>query len=112
MFDMRELDRARVRWQLGHHLFFSFVQSLIIICASLRKHLDNDDLAAARADIERATYVLWAVAVTFKLTGDFSQAAYDGYVRPNMFEASEETSQAPAPAVRRLCLDFDKGCCS
>jgi N-formylglutamate amidohydrolase len=29
------------------------------------------------------------VAVTFKLTGAFSQAAYDGYVRPNMFEASE-----------------------
>ena len=89
MFDLQELDQARVRWQLGHHLFFGYVQSLIIICTELTQHIDDGDLEAAREAIERATYVLWGVSVTFKLTGGFSQAAYDGYVRPNMFEASE-----------------------
>ncbi|MEM7347762.1 MAG: hypothetical protein AAF485_26310, partial [Chloroflexota bacterium] len=89
MLDMKELDRARVRWQLGHHLFFGYVQALIITCSELETHLEADDFEAARSDIERATYILWGVAVTFKLTGNFSQAAYDGYVRPNMFEASE-----------------------
>lgn len=87
--NLHELDNARVRWQLGHHLFFSYVQSLIIICSRLQQALDRHDLAAANEEIERATQVLWGVSVTFKLTGDFSQAAYEGYVRPNMFEAAE-----------------------
>ena len=89
MLDMLELDKARVRWQVGHHLFFSYVQSLIISCSKLQEHLDLGDMVGARQEIERATYILWGVSVTFKLTGGFSQAAYDGYVRPNMFEASE-----------------------
>ena len=87
MLDLRELDRARVRWQLGHHLFFGYVQALIAICSQMQMHLDNADYVAAATEIERATQVMWGVSVTFKLTGDFSQAAYDGYVRPNMFEA-------------------------
>jgi hypothetical protein len=89
MLDMQELDRARVRWQLGHHLFFTYVQTLIIICSRLNEHVEAGDWVAARENIEQATYLLWGVSVTFKLTGGFSQAAYDGYVRPNMFEASE-----------------------
>lgn len=89
MYDMQELDRARVRWQLGHHLFFSYVQALIVICDRLERFATAGELDAARREIERATYILWGVSVTFKLTGGFSQAAYDGYVRPNMFEASE-----------------------
>ncbi len=87
MFTTQELDQARVRWQLGHQLFFGYVQALIVICAELQKHLDAGDVQAARVELERATQVLWGVSVTFKLTGDFSQAAYEGYVRPNMFEA-------------------------
>ena len=89
MLNLQELDQARVRWQLGHHLFFSYVQALVVICDQLLGHLDAGDLMSAREDIERATQLLWAVSVTFKLTGNFSQAAYDGYVRPNMFDASE-----------------------
>lgn len=89
MLNMQELDQARVRWQVGHHLFFTYVQSLIIICQQLKKHVDDGNLSAAREAIEQATQVLWGVSVTFKMTGSFSQAAYDGYVRPNMFEASE-----------------------
>lgn len=89
MLDLTELDRARVRWQLGHHLFFGYIQSLIIICSDIREHFDADDLAAAREAIDHATYLMWGVSVTFKLTGGFSQAAYEGYVRPNMFEAAE-----------------------
>jgi hypothetical protein len=89
MLNLQELDQARVRWQLGHHLFFSYVQALIVICDRLQGHLDAEELILAREEIERATQLLWAVSVTFKLTGDFTQAAYDGYVRPNMFDASE-----------------------
>lgn len=89
MLDMRKLDKARVRWQLGHHLFFSYVQSLIVICDQIITAYEQEDLEGTRAGLERAIYVLWGVSVTFKLTGGFSQAAYDGYVRPNMFEASE-----------------------
>ena len=89
MLDLKELDQAKVRWQLGHHLFFGYVQSLIIICADIRAHSDAGDWVAAREAIEHATYVMWGVSVTFKLTGGFSQAAYEGYVRPNMFEAAE-----------------------
>ncbi|MEM7114026.1 MAG: hypothetical protein AAF614_16445 [Chloroflexota bacterium] len=89
MIDMQELDHARVRWQLGHHLFFSYVQSLIIVCTRLVDELAEEDWIAARQTIEDATHLLWGVSVNFKLTGDFSQAAYEGYVRPNMFEASE-----------------------
>jgi hypothetical protein len=89
MLDLRELDKARVRWQLGHHLFFGYVQSLIIICSEIKTHFDANDLVAAREAIDHATYVMWGVSVTFKLTGGFSQAAYEGYVRPNMFEAAE-----------------------
>ena len=89
MLDMRELDRARVRWQLGHHLFFAYVQSLIVICDEIAAAAEVEDWTTARKGLERATVVLWGVSVTFKLTGGFSQAAYDGYVRPNMFEASE-----------------------
>lgn len=84
-----ELDEARVRWQAGHHLFFGYVQALVIICTKLQEQLEADDIKGARASIERASQVLWGVSVTFKLTGNFSQAAYDGYVRPNMFEADE-----------------------
>ena len=89
MFALQELDQARVRWQLGHHLFFAYVQGLIIVCSELQRQLDEQDYAAARAQLDKATSLMWGVAVTFKLTGAFSQAAYDGYVRPNMFEASE-----------------------
>ena len=89
MLDLKELDQARVRWQLGHHLFFTYVQSLVIICANIRTHYDAEDWAATREAIDHATYVMWGVSVTFKLTGGFSQAAYEGYVRPNMFEAAE-----------------------
>lgn len=89
MLDLQELDKARVRWQLGHHLFFSYVQSLIVICSELKQHYDVGDIDAAREAIENATYILWGVSVTFKQTGGFSQAAYEGYVRPNMFEAAE-----------------------
>ncbi len=89
MLNMQELDHARQRWQLGHHLFFAYVQSLILICDKLQKQVETGDLHSARAAIEEATYLMWGVSVTFKLTGGFSQAAYDGYVRPNMFEASE-----------------------
>lgn len=89
MLDLQELDKARVRWQLGHHLFFSYVQSLIVICADIKVDYDAGDMAAARQGIENATNVMWGVSVTFKQTGGFSQAAYEGYVRPNMFEAAE-----------------------
>lgn len=89
MIDLRELDHARVRWQLGHHLFFAYVQSLIVICDQIHAAYQASDIPAVRDGIEQATTVLWGVSVTFKLTGGFSQAAYDGYVRPNMFEASE-----------------------
>jgi len=89
MFNMHELDDARVRWQLGHHLFFSYVQSLIIICSRIDEHAAAGDIEKTKAAIEEATYVLWGVAVIFKMTGGFSQAAYEGYVRPNMFEAAE-----------------------
>ncbi len=89
MLDLQELDKARVRWQLGHQLFFSYVQALIISCSNLKAHIEAENMNEAREEIERATYILWGVSVTFKLTGGFSQAAYDGYVRPNMFEASE-----------------------
>ncbi|MEM7801213.1 MAG: hypothetical protein AAF633_18620 [Chloroflexota bacterium] len=89
MFDMQELDHARVRWQLGHHLFFSFVQSLIITCSRLIDEIAAEEWDAARGTIEDTTHLLWGVSVNFKLTGDFSQAAYEGYVRPNMFEAAD-----------------------
>ena len=89
MFDLEELDKARVRWQLGHHLFFAYVQGLIMVCSDLQAALAKADYATAQAELDRATSLMWGVAVTFKLTGAFSQAAYDGYVRPNMFEASE-----------------------
>ncbi len=97
MLDMKELDNAKTRWQLGHHLFFTYVQSLIVVCSQMKQHVDDGDLVAARADIERATYLLWGVSVTFKVTGGFSQAAYDGYVRPNMFEAADGFSGLWAP---------------
>lgn len=84
-----ELDDARERWQVGHHLFFGYVQALIVICDRLADCLQADQIEQARVEMARATQVLWGVSVTFKLTGSFSQAAYDGYVRPNMFEAAE-----------------------
>lgn len=87
--NLKELDYARERWQLGHHLFFAYVQSLIIICSKLKTNLAQENLDAAKQNIEDATQLLWAVSVSFKLTGSFSQAAYEGYVRPNMFEASD-----------------------
>lgn len=89
MINLQELDNARVRWQLGHHLFFGYVQSLIVTCSQIRKAVDDEQFATARTAIDQATALLWGVSVTFKLTGGFSQAAYEGYVRPNMFEAAE-----------------------
>jgi hypothetical protein len=89
MIDLKELDQARVRWQLGHHLFFTYVQTLIVICSRLDEQLAKEDMVGAREALEQATYLLWGVSVTFKHTGGFSQAAYEGYVRPNMFEAAE-----------------------
>jgi len=87
--NMTELDDARIRWQLGHHLFFAYVQSLLVICTQLKRNVEAEQLEEATQNIEDATQVLWAVSVTFKVTGDFSQAAYEGYVRPNMFESSQ-----------------------
>lgn len=101
MLHEQELGKARVNWQLGHHLFFAYVQALIVVCAKLAKSHERyqenrhqeehaqQSIEEMRQLIDDASYILWGVAVTFKLTGAFSQAAYDGYVRPNMFEASE-----------------------
>ncbi|GAB4277179.1 MAG: hypothetical protein Kow0080_27950 [Candidatus Promineifilaceae bacterium] len=89
MLDLSELDRARERWQVGHQLFFCMVQSLVVVCSRMADNLETGNWQAARADLEQATYLLWGVSVTFKFTGSFSQAAYEGYVRPNMFEAAE-----------------------
>ena len=69
MLNMQELDHARQRWQVGHHLFFAYVQSLILICDKLQKQVDVGDLSAARASIEEATYLMWGISVSFKLTG-------------------------------------------
>lgn len=87
--NLSDLDLAKRRWRVGHHLFFALVQSLIMTCNKLETHLEAGEMAEAKREIERATQLLWGVSVTFKLTGDFSQAAYDGYVRPNMFDAAE-----------------------
>lgn len=89
MLKMEELDQAKARWQLGHHLFFVYVQSLILIGNKLLQKVEAGDISGAKTALEEATYLLWGVSVTFKLTGGFSQAAYDGYVRPNMFGAAE-----------------------
>lgn len=89
MIDLKELDKARVRWQLGHHLFFTYVQSLIVICSRLDELIEAGEMGAAGQALDQAAYLMWGVSVTFKHTGGFSQAAYEGYVRPNMFEAAE-----------------------
>lgn len=89
MLDLTELDQARARWRVGHHLFFTIVQSLIVCCNKLNAALEAKDFVTAEREIERATQLLWGASVSFKLAGSFSQAAYDGYVRPNMFDAAE-----------------------
>lgn len=89
MLNLKELDEARERWRVGHHLFFTYVQSLIMIGNEIQAQLEAGNMLEAEREIERAAQLLWGSAVAFKLAGSFSQAAYDGYVRPNMFDASE-----------------------
>ena len=72
-----EIAHTHLRWRVGHHLFFSWVQSLMLAFDRFQLALDADDMVAAEKELGRATNILWGISVTFKMTGDFSAAMYD-----------------------------------
>lgn len=89
MIDPKELEAAKSRWQAGHHLFFALVQGLIVTFNKFEGHVARQETELARAELERATQILWGVSATFKLTGDFGDEAYDQHVRQDMFGYAE-----------------------
>ncbi len=84
MQNNHEIAHTQIRWRVGHHLFFSWVQTLTLAFDRFQKAIDSNNLIEAEKELARATNVLWSISVTFKLTGDFSAAMYDNHIRPSM----------------------------
>ncbi|MEM8859350.1 MAG: hypothetical protein AAGD96_13570 [Chloroflexota bacterium] len=84
-----EVAHTQIRWRIGHHLFFSWVQSLMLTFERLQQAIDQNDFTAAERELNRATQILWGISVTFKLTGDFSATMYENHIRPSMVDFAD-----------------------
>ncbi len=89
MQNTHEVAHTHLRWRVGHHLFFSWVQSLMLAFDRFQTAIDADDMISAEKELGRATNILWGISVTFKMTGDFSAAMYDSHIRPSMVEYAD-----------------------
>lgn len=84
-----EIAHTQIRWRIGHHLFFGWVQSLTLAFDRFQKAIEADDLAAAEKELNRATHIFWGISATFKLTGDFSATMYENHIRPSMIDYAD-----------------------
>jgi hypothetical protein len=72
------------RWRIGHHVFFTLTQSLIVGLNCFRSARADGDTGLARRMLGLATRLLAASAVAFVFAGEFSSSQYDTQVRPSM----------------------------
>jgi hypothetical protein len=72
------------RWRIGHHVFFTLTQSLIVALHCFRHALHDGDVALARRMLRLATRLLGASAAAFVFAGEFSAGQYQALVRPSM----------------------------
>lgn len=89
MQNTHDIAHTQIRWRVGHHLFFSWVQTLTLAFDRFQCAIEADDFTTAEKELGRATNVLWGISVTFKLTGDFSAAMYDNHIRPSMIDYAD-----------------------
>jgi hypothetical protein len=72
------------RWRIGHHVFFTLTQSLIIVLNCFRQARAELDTDLAGSMLRLAARLLTASAAAFVFAGEFSATQYHGQVRPSM----------------------------
>ncbi|MGP4011183.1 hypothetical protein [Streptomyces sp. 4N124] len=74
------------RWRLGHQVFFSLIQALIVSVGCLEECLkdDPDDIDGACRLLEDATVLMIGSGASLRYAGDFTRTHYTDAVRPAM----------------------------
>lgn len=85
----RALDPLR-RWRLGHQVFSSLIQSLIVILNCFGHAFNANNLQDAYAALELATCLMWGSASALRFAGDFQPVSYERIVRPAMMPPNLE----------------------
>jgi hypothetical protein len=75
---------ALARWKKGHHVFFLFLQGLIMSVHRFERALKlRNNLKAGKA-LSTATNLMWGSAAALRYAGDFPEKIYDNFVRVSM----------------------------
>lgn len=72
------------RWRIGHHVFLTLIQNLVVTFGCFGGALLLDDLSSAGTVLELATVLMWGSASALRFAGDFHPQQYETVVRPAM----------------------------
>ncbi|MGF1426517.1 hypothetical protein [Kitasatospora sp. LaBMicrA B282] len=84
--DIRRLPACheRLRWMLGHRLFYTLTQALIVSLSLFTTATSRGDHEAAEQALTTATALMRASAAALLYTADFPHAVYADDIRPNV----------------------------
>lgn len=72
------------RWQIGHWLFFTLVQGLIVAVSAVREAAGRGDALEMRASLDLASVLTLTSAAAMHYASDFPVEVYERAVRPSM----------------------------
>ena len=78
------------RWRIGHHVFITLIQDLVVAFGCFSGAITSDDLSEAEVALELATILMWGSASALRFAGDFHPQQYETLVRPAMMPPNLE----------------------
>ncbi len=72
------------RWQVGHQLFFLFIQSAMLALHNAEQYLAQRNLSAGSKSLRHAANMMKSSSLAMKYGGDFPQVDYENIIRPSM----------------------------
>ncbi|MFC0696323.1 hypothetical protein [Paraburkholderia humisilvae] len=73
-----------VRWEIGHHAFFTTIQALSFSLSCLLHAIEEDRLSDINSALELATSLVLGSSAVMKYASAFSASEYSEIVRPTM----------------------------
>ncbi len=78
------------RWRIGHHVFLTLIQNLVVAFGCFGSAITSNDLPEAVVALELATILMWGSASALRFAGDFQPQQYEAVVRPVMMPPNLE----------------------
>lgn len=80
------------RWKIGHHVFFVFIQGLLIALYRFKQSAHKRKYSDAKAALSSASVITWGTSAALHYAADFKQESYNSIVRPSMEKHSKNFS--------------------